>query len=99
MCDMLMPPPTRGYEERKNIRIEKIVTPNTLLYTFDHSCSRGLGSINPRSNCEGAAPSAATPQASARGAVVVDTKHPPLAERNHPRAVTILQSPNRSNID
>ena len=75
------------------------VTPDTLVYKFDYSRSRGIGSKNHRDNREGAAPSAATPPASARGAAAKDTKRPPLAERNHPRAVTILQSPNGSNID
>ena len=75
------------------------VTPDTLVYTFDHSRSREKGGTNIRGNREGAAPSAATPPASARGAAAVDTKRPPLAERNHPRAVTMLQSPNGSNID
>ena len=78
---------------------EDVVTPDTLVYTFDHSRSRGLGSTNHRSNEEGAAPSAAAPPASARGAAAIDTKRPALAEWNHPRAVTILQSPNGSNID
>ena len=75
------------------------VTPDTLVYTFDHSRSPGLGGTNLRWNEEGAAPSAATPPSSARGAAVVDTKRPPLAERNHPRADIILQSPDESNID
>ena len=75
------------------------VTPDTVVYTFDHSRSRGLGGTNHGENRESAAPSAATPPASARGAAAIDTKRPPLAERNHPRAVTILQSPNGSNID
>ena len=75
------------------------VTPGTLVYTFDHSRSRRLGGTNQRGNQESAPPSALTPPASARGAVVVNTKPPPLAERNHPSAVTFLQSPNGSNID
>ena len=75
------------------------VIPDMFVYTFDHRHSRGLGSIKHRRNREGAAPSAATPPASARGAAAVDTKHAPLVERNHPRAVTILQSPNGSNIN
>ena len=74
------------------------VTPDTLVYTFDHSRSRGIGGTNHRDKGEDAAPSTATPPASARGAAAVDTKQPPLAERNHPRAVTILQSSNGSNI-
>ena len=75
------------------------VTPDTLVYTFDYSRSRGLGGTNLRRNKEGVAPSAAIPPASARRAAAVDTKQPTLAERNHPRAVTILQSLNGSNID
>ena len=75
------------------------VTPDTLVYTFDQSHSSGIGGTNHRYNREGAAPSAATLPASARGATAVDTKRPPLAEQNHPRAVNILQSPNGSNID
>ena len=70
------------------------VTPDTLEYTVDQSHSRGIGGTNHRDNQEGAAPSAATRPASAREATVVDTKRPPLAKWNHPRAVTILQSPN-----
>ena len=75
------------------------VTPDTLVYTFDHSHSRGIGGTNHRGNWESAAPSAATPPTSARGAAAIDMKRPPLAKRNHPGAVTILQSPNGSNID
>ena len=75
------------------------VTPGTLVYTLDHSCSWSLEGTNLRSNHEGATPSAATPPASAGGAAAVDTKCPPLAERNHPKATTILQSPNGSNIN
>ena len=74
-------------------------TPDTLVYTLDHSRSRGIGGTNHRNNQEGAAPSAATLPASALGAAAIDTKRPPLAERNHPRAVTLLQAPNGSNID
>ena len=75
------------------------VKPDRLVYTIDHSRSRGLGGTNQRGNREGAAPSMVTPPASALGAAAVDMKQPPLAERNHPRAVTILQSRNGSNID
>ena len=75
------------------------VTPDMLVYTFDHSRTPEIGGIHLKSNEESAAPSAATPPASAQGAVVVDTRRSPLAEQNHPRAVTILQSPNGSNID
>ena len=76
-----------------------VVTPDTLVYTFDHSRSGGIGGTNHTDNWEDAAPSAATQPASARGAAAVDTKRPPLTERNHPRAVTILQSRNGSNIN
>ena len=65
------------------------VTPDTLVHTFDHSHSRGIGGTNHRDNWEGAAPSGATPPASARGAAVIDMMRPPLAERNHPGAVTV----------
>ena len=75
------------------------VTPDMLVYTFDHSYERGMGGTNHTDNRKGAAPSAASPPPSAQGAVAVDTKRPPLPKRNHPRAVTILQSPNGSNID
>ena len=75
------------------------VTPNTLVYTFGHSRSRGIGGMNHRKKWEDAAPSAATPPASAQGAAAVETKRPPLAEWNHPRADTIFQFLNGSNID
>ena len=75
------------------------VTPDTLVYTFNHSSSRGMGGTNHRDNQEGAAHSAATPPVSARGAAAVDTKRPPHARQNHPRAGTIIQSPNGLNID
>ena len=98
--------PWRRHISYANIRarssavfLSSSVTPDTLVYTFNHSRSRGIGGTNHRDNQEDAAPSMATPPASARGAAVVDTKRPPLAERNHPRAVTILQSPNGSNND
>ena len=76
-----------------------IVTPDMLVYTFDHSRLCGLGGTNLRNNRDGAARSADTPPASARGAAAVDSKRPPLAKQNHPRAVAILQSPNGSNIN
>ena len=47
------------------------VTPDTLVYTFDYSRSRGIGGTNHRSNRESAAPSAATPPASARGLLLL----------------------------
>ena len=71
---------------------------DTSVYTFDYSLLPGSGSTILRSKHKGAAFSVATLPASARGAAAVDTKHPPLAERNHPRTVTILQSLNESNI-
>ena len=80
-------------EEGDGIILDKLV------YMFDYCSSRGIGCTNVRSNYECAAPGAATPPASASGAAAIDLKRSPLAEWNHPRAVTILQSPNGSNID
>ena len=80
-------------------RVGHIVTPDTLVYTFAHSRSRGIVRTNHRDNRKNAVPSAATPPASARGVAAIDTKRPPLTKQNHPRAITILQSPNGLNID
>ena len=73
--------------------------PDTLVCTFDYSRSHGIRGRNPRYIPESDVLSTATPPASARGAVAVDIKRPPLAERNYPMTHTSLQSPDRSTLD